>query len=86
MYRHVLVSALFILSVFAEREFLDKDRDLPWKIGNPNLGVYRGQPEQVHLSYGGMFWLLDFKNVCFKEILQKCMSRGSLLMMLGSLK
>ncbi|KAI6190488.1 Purple acid phosphatase [Aphelenchoides bicaudatus] len=49
----LLVILLLLGAVNAEREYLDANRELPWKTGNRNLGVYRGQPEQVHLSYGG---------------------------------
>ncbi|KAI6188915.1 Purple acid phosphatase [Aphelenchoides besseyi] len=49
--------ALFLLAflqvVVSQRLYLDPHRKLSWKQSNPNYGPYRGQPEQVHLSYGG---------------------------------
>ncbi|KAI6192261.1 Purple acid phosphatase [Aphelenchoides bicaudatus] len=51
--RQLLAFLLLIVFVSAERKYLSDDRELPWRSGNRNMGVYRGQPEQVHLSYGG---------------------------------
>lgn len=51
------VLLLLIACVHAERQYLKPDRELSWKNGNPNQGVYRGQPEQIHLSYGGKSFL-----------------------------
>lgn len=56
MLRLILFSILIYISI-AERQYLDENRDLKWQTGNPNNGVYRGQPEQIHLSYGGLSFL-----------------------------
>ncbi len=51
--------ALLLLSlclpIFAHRHSLDPRRVPNWKRANdPNQGPYYAQPEQVHLSYGGL--------------------------------
>jgi hypothetical protein len=53
MLRPLLLVITVTSLVYCEREFLDNDRELPWQVGNPNNGPFRGQPEQVHISYGG---------------------------------
>ena len=47
-----LVGALFVVG---EREVLRADRKLPWQSADDpsNQVVYRGQPEQIHIAYGG---------------------------------
>lgn len=44
---------LFFVSCFCERNYLSPTRIPHWKTDNPNHGPFFGQPEQVHLSYGG---------------------------------
>uniref|UniRef100_A0AC35FGD3 Purple acid phosphatase N-terminal domain-containing protein n=1 Tax=Panagrolaimus sp. PS1159 TaxID=55785 RepID=A0AC35FGD3_9BILA len=44
---------LFFVTVFCERTYLSSNRKPHWKTDNPNRGPFFGQPEQVHLSYGG---------------------------------
>uniref|UniRef100_A0A914XYM1 Purple acid phosphatase n=1 Tax=Panagrolaimus superbus TaxID=310955 RepID=A0A914XYM1_9BILA len=43
----------FIGFIEAERSYLSPNRKPHWKTDDPNRGPFFGQPEQVHLSYGG---------------------------------
>jgi hypothetical protein len=43
----------FALSAVAERSYLSPDRHLHRDANNPDQGPYYGQPEQIHLAYGG---------------------------------
>ncbi|TKR70323.1 hypothetical protein L596_022364 [Steinernema carpocapsae] len=47
----LLLLFLFISCAYGLQ--LKADRKAHWQTGNPNHGPFYGQPEQVHLSYGG---------------------------------
>uniref|UniRef100_A0AC34PZH4 Purple acid phosphatase n=1 Tax=Panagrolaimus sp. JU765 TaxID=591449 RepID=A0AC34PZH4_9BILA len=49
----LIILAVFIEIGIARRSFLKENRIPHWKTSDPNRGPYYGQPEQVHLSYGG---------------------------------
>ncbi|KAI6233597.1 Purple acid phosphatase [Aphelenchoides fujianensis] len=50
----LVLFCFFLPHAHADREYLDPNRPLPWRLnGSHNQGVFRGQPEQIHLSYGG---------------------------------
>uniref|UniRef100_A0A914Q0T3 Purple acid phosphatase N-terminal domain-containing protein n=1 Tax=Panagrolaimus davidi TaxID=227884 RepID=A0A914Q0T3_9BILA len=44
---------IYICSIKTERTYLSSNRKPHWKTDDPNRGPFFGQPEQVHLSYGG---------------------------------
>ena len=47
----LILNLIFVL--VSGREYLSKNRVPHWKTADPNKGPFYGQPEQVHLSYGG---------------------------------
>jgi len=51
--RSILILSLIFCVIVDGREYLSKNRTPHWKTSDPNRGPFYGQPEQVHISYGG---------------------------------
>lgn len=56
----IFITLSFIIHFGEFKHYLTEDRIPHWMDGNPNTGPDFSQPEQIHLSYGGLSKLFFF--------------------------